>query len=126
MLKNSTTEIPYSNIDYEIRDLIRYINDVDGIETTECCCGHEEMPCLIYFKADSIECVTKFISKYLYRDRNWRITINLTDSEIGNSEWNNPTYLLEGTISDYHYVGLAIDNLTKEMYIKQNETKAKI
>ena len=115
MLKNSKTEIPYDDIDYEIRELIRCINDVEGIETTESCCGHGEMPCLIWFKADSTEVVTKFIHKYLYYNNLWRIRFNMTDVEIDNGEWNNPTYLLETTFLDYYYVGLAIDNLTYKM-----------
>lgn len=40
MYKDSTTIIPYDDIDVEIRQLIRGINSVDGIETVECCFGH--------------------------------------------------------------------------------------
>ena len=121
MLKGSTTEIPYSDIDYEIRDLCRYINNVDGIETTSSCCGHKKMPCLIYFKADNTEILAKFWHKYLYRNPNWHIVLDMSDTDIDNKEWDKPTYLLETTIPDYYYVGLAIDSLKDNMYIKQNE-----
>jgi len=112
MLKGSTTEIPYSDIDYELRKLIQYINEVDGIETSSCCSGHCKMPCQIRFYADSIECVTKFIHKYLYRNPNWRVVIDMSDTDIFNDKWDSPTYLLETTFPDYFYNGLAIDNLT--------------
>ena len=121
MLKGSTTKIPYDDIDYEIRDLCRYINNVDGIETTSSCCGHGEMPCLIYFKADNTESLTKFWRKYLYRNPNWHIVLNMSDTEIDNKEWDKPTYRLETTFPDYYYVGLAIDSLKDGMYIKQSE-----
>ena len=99
-------------IDYEIRELIEYMNRVDGIRSVNSCCGHGEMPCQIWFKADNIECVTRFIHKYLYCNPNWRIVLSVTDAEIDSNEWDNPTYLLETTLLDYQYVGLAIDNLT--------------
>ena len=112
MLKGNTTVIPYNDIDYELRKLIRSMNDIDGIETISCCCGHGEAPCFIRFKADSLECVTKFIHKYLYCNSTWRIVLAMSDVDIDNGEWNNPTYLLETTFPDYYYVGMAIDNLT--------------
>lgn len=119
MLKGSATVIPYNDIDYELRDLIKYINNIDGIETTECCCGHGKAPCQILFKADSMECLTKFWHKYFYRDSNWRIVLKMRDSDIDNGQWDKPTYLLETTIPDYFYVGLAIDSLTYYMCIKE-------
>lgn len=120
MLKGSTTEIPYDDIDYEIRNLCKYINNVDGIETTSCCCGHGTSPCTIWFKADSMEDLSKFWHKYLYGNPNWRIVFNMTDVDIDDDKWNVPTFLLETTIADYFYVGLAIDELTHWIYIKQH------
>ena len=121
MLKGSTTEILYDDIDYEIRDLCRYINNVDGIETTESCCGHSKAPCQIWFKADNTEILTKFWHKYLYHNPNWHIVLYMTDTDIDNNQWDKPDYLLETTFPDYYYVGLAIDSLKDNMYIKQNE-----
>lgn len=121
MLRGSTIEIPYEDIDYEIRDLCRYINNVEGIETKESCCGHGKTPCQIWLKANKIEDITHFIYHYLYRNPNWRVQFCITDKDIDENQWKNPTYLLETTFPDYHYVGLAIDSLKKEMYIKQNK-----
>ena len=112
MLKGSTTEIQYSGIDYELRDLIRYMNDVDGVETIASCCGHGEMPCQIWFKADDIVCVTKFINRYFYCNPNWRVVFAMSDTDIDDEQWDRPTYLLETTFTDYYYTGMAIDNLT--------------
>ena len=111
MRKDSKTIIPYEDIDYELQNLIRLINTVEGIETTECCCGHGESPCQIFFKADNTEYLTKFWYKYLYGNPNWHIVLAMTDVEIDDKEWNTPTYLLETTFSDFFYTGLAIDNL---------------
>ena len=118
MLKDSKTIIPYDDIDYEIRELVKCMNSIDGIETTSSCCGHLKMPCLIYFKADNTETVTKFIHKYLYCNKLWRVSFNMTDIDIDNGEWDKPTYLLETTFPDYFYVGLVIDNLTYKMQQK--------
>lgn len=115
MKKGSTTIIPYDDIDYELRNLIKLMNNIDGIETVECCCGHGEAPCYIWFKADSIEDVTRFQYKYLYGSRLWRISIDMTDIDIDENKWNDPRYLLETTCKDYFYTGVCIDNLTYKM-----------
>ena len=124
MRKDSKTVIPYEDIDYEICDLIRLINMVEGIETVESCCGHGQSPCRIWFKADDIECLTKFWHKYLYGNPNWHIVLAMSDVEIDDKEWSTPTYLLETTFSDFYYTGLAIDNLAYRIEIdklKENE-----
>lgn len=123
MKRNSKTIIPYKDIDYELVELIKCINEIDGIETTECCCGHGTMPCQIWLKADRTEDITHFSYNYLYCNPLWRIVINLTDNEIYDNEWNNPSYLLETTCSDYFYTGVSIDNLTYKMQQKQRELK---
>lgn len=119
MKKGSTTIIPYDDIDYELRNLIKLMNNIDGIETVECCCRHGEAPCYIWFKADSIEDVTCFQYKYLYGSRLWRISIEMTDTDIDENKWNDPRYLLETTCKDYFYTGVCIDNLTYKM--KENK-----
>lgn len=121
MKKNSMTKIPYDDIDYELKDLIREINSIEGLETVECCCGHGIAPCEIWFKADSISDVTHFIHNYLYRNRLWKISVDITDVDIDENKWNEPTYLLETTCDDYYYVGLCIDNLVYRIKEKCNE-----
>lgn len=120
MKRGSTTIIPYDDIDYELKNLIKLINNVEGIETVECCCGHGKAPCQIWFEADSVEDVTQFIHKYLYRNNLWRITIDITDIDIDENRWNNPSYLLETTCNDYYYTGVCIDNLCYKMKGENN------
>ena len=121
MLQNSCTMIPYDDIDFEIKELVKYINKVQGIETVESCCGHEEMPCQIYFRADSIEDVTKFQYKYLYCNRDWRIVLQIGDISIDNNQWDKPIFILESTVTDYKYNYLVINNLTLSMRMKDKE-----
>ena len=109
MLKDSKTEISYGDIDYEIAELVRLINNIEGIETIESCCGHSRRPCRIWFMADSVECVTKFIHRYI-NNASWRVVINISDVEIDNGEWDKPTYLLETTLP-YYSTEFAIANL---------------
>ena len=121
MLKGSTTVIPYDDIDYEIRNLIKLINNVNGIETTSCCCGHGKAPCQIMFKADNAESLSRFWHKYLYRNPNWHIVYAMNDTDVCNEEWDKPNYLLETTFPDFYYTGLAIDNLTYRLKEKRDE-----
>ena len=128
MKKGSNTIIPYDDIDYELRELIRCINDVDGIETIECCCGHGVRPCQIWFVADSIEDVTHFMHNYLYRSPLWRIVVDLSDADIDENKWDSQAYLLETTCYDYYYTGVCIDNLTYKIKMKNqnpNQNTAK-
>ena len=123
MRKDSKTIIPYEDIDYELQDLIRLIDSIEGIETTEWCCSHGTSPCQIWFKADNTECLTKFWYKYLYGNPNWHIVLSMTDTDINDGEWNTPTYLLETTFSDFFYTGLAIDNLAYRIEIDKLKEK---
>lgn len=125
MKRGSNTVIPYEDIDYELVELIKCINDVEGIETVECCCGHGVEPCQIWFVADSLKDVTHFIRDYLYRSSLWRIIIDITDVDIDENKWDSPTYLLETTCNDYYYTGVCIDNLTYKMKMKQLTQKKK-
>ena len=70
--------------------------------------------------------VTYFIYKHLYCNRDWKISIALTDTEIDNREWDKPTYLLETTIPYYQYTYLAIQNLTKHFKLYELESKLKL
>ncbi len=121
MKRGSNTVIPYTDIDYELVELIKCMNNIEGIETVECCCGHGTEPCQIWFVADSVKDVTHFIHDYLYRSLLWRITIDITDVDIDENKWDNPIYLLETTCKDYYYTGVCIDNLTYKIKMKQHE-----
>ena len=119
MLRNSKSEIPYNDIDYEIRDLVKYINNVDGIETYGSCCGHGEGRAWIILLADSIEDINKFMYTYFYCNDGWEISLYMTDVDIDNKDWSKLRFMLH-TVIDYKYVDLAISNVTKLFYIKQH------
>ena len=55
MLKGKAKIQMPSELDAEISELISLINDVEGIETTNSCFGHNEMPIQIWGVADNIE-----------------------------------------------------------------------
>ena len=111
MLREKKSIIPYSEIDYEIRDIVRIMNSIDGIETVESCSGHDKGPCHIFFVADSIEDVTKFMYSHLYCNTAWRVSLVLTDTMIDTRTWDKPIFLLESTILDYSFNYMVIDNL---------------
>ena len=124
MIRNSKSEIPYNDIDYEIRNLVKYINNVDGIETYGSCCGHGEGRAWIILLADSIEDINKFMYTYFYCNDGWEISLYMTDVDIDNKDWSKLRFMLH-TVIDYEYVDLAISNVTKLFYIKQHEEMTK-
>lgn len=126
MLRGSHTKIPYSDIDYEIRDLIKYINNVEGIETYGCCCGHGNAKAWVTLLADSIEDLNKFMYDYFYSNEGWEISLYQTDVDVDNKDWSKMNFMLHTTdLIDYKYVDLAISNVTKLFYIKQHEEMTK-
>ena len=121
MLKNSKTKIPYDDIDMEIRPLIKYINNVDGIETTSCCFGHHKEPIMIWLTADSIADLRKFMYDYFYCNDLWEFKMHLTDVDIDDGNWSRIDVLLEtSTLVDIKATWLAADNLTKTFFLIQH------
>ena len=120
---NSNTIIDYSDMDYEIRDLVKMINKVDGIETLESCSGHEHYKCEIYCQARSIADLNKFIRKYFYRDPLWHIEIFITDKQIDERRWDDIYFLLYSDMRYPYYPAksLMIDNLTYRFELEQIE-----
>lgn len=43
MIKRIREEIPYDKLDENIRDAVRYFNELDGIQTFKCCGGHDKI-----------------------------------------------------------------------------------
>ena len=106
----SDTNIGKEDIDIEIRNLVRYLNMVDGIETIESCFGHNEAPCFIWFKANSINAINNLIFNIFNNDRLWKIEINNQDFH---SDYKDLRFVLSsGEIKDFPTVNLMVDNLT--------------
>ena len=110
MYKNSKAIIPYDDIDYEIRELCRLLNSIDGVETTSSCCGHNERPCYIWFQVESIEALTYLCFNFFDNESLWHLEIRTADIH---KDWEDIHLVLHsGTIKDYPTVNLMIDNLT--------------
>lgn len=80
MIKNSTFILP-DEIDEECKTLIIKLNELKGIETTECCCGHFKQPYRVFFKCNDFiqlgrlyRCVNRN-----YSDGQWRIECCCSD-----------------------------------------------
>lgn len=113
MYKDSKLKINYKDIDYEIRDLIRYMNEFDGIETVESCFGHNEEPCRIWFKAESIKAIVDFSFRLFDCQDIWKIEIDTGDI---NRDWDDLHFLLySSNYKDFPTVNLMVDNLTYRM-----------
>ena len=123
MYRNSQTEIDYDDIDFEIRDLVRYINQIDGIETESSCCGHNEKPCMIWFKVETISDLTNLLFNLFDGDCLWKLEFDVMDVH---KDWGDIHILLtSGNIKDYPTVNLMIDNLTYRFreYLYDNKEK---
>lgn len=46
-------EVELGHIDNECIALCRALNDLDGVETEECCCGHTKYPYRIWFRCNN-------------------------------------------------------------------------
>lgn len=68
-------DINYEEIDAEIRELVKVLNDIDGFETNCSCCGHGKNPCMIWLKIDSIEALNKFCVEVLNPFYGWHFII---------------------------------------------------
>ena len=112
--------IPYDDIDVEMRELIRCINRVDGIETTGCCCGHGKSRAWILLEVESTEKLNKFMYQYFYCNHGWEVSLYITDEDIDNNNWNNLHFDLHTTDLIKHKDTLKyIEKTTKRMIEKQ-------
>lgn len=115
-------------LDYEIADLVKLLNQVEGITTTSSCFGHNEEPITIYGVADSIEVLNKFRYKYLYCNSMWHIELILSDKTVDNKEWWKIEFVLKTSDLYYSYpiTQLLADNLTmklKDVTDEDNESE---
>lgn len=69
------TNIPYEEIDIEIRELIFALNTLDGIKTTSCCCGHGKNPCMIWLAVRDVRSLNSLCFNYLNPFYGWQVVI---------------------------------------------------
>ena len=82
-------EINYSEIDVEVRELCKALNQIHGINTVESCFGHGEDNIYIWLKCYSIELLNHFMWAMCHRwaniscrpDSDWTIQINNADTD---------------------------------------------
>lgn len=112
-------------LDYEISELVKLINCVDGIRTTESCFGHNISPIHIYGIADSIADLNKFKYKYLYCNDMWQIELILTDKTIDDNEWDKVEFVLKTNelYFEFPITQLLATNLTMSMKEKLRRNK---
>ena len=80
--------IPYDDIDEPIRDLCRYINRFDGIETVESCCGHGIDKCRIWCHAKDMPSFIRFLNTAMNHETKWSVLIDTYwQSEYPDSAW---------------------------------------
>jgi tRNA(Phe) wybutosine-synthesizing methylase Tyw3 len=51
MIQDKIFELP-EDIDFGCVSLITRLNQIPGIETTECCCGHLRAPYMVFFQCN--------------------------------------------------------------------------
>lgn len=121
MLKGKQKIDMPDGLDYEIKDLISLINNVEGIETLESCFGHNEGPIVIWGEADSIEALHKFMYEYFYGDQLWHFELVLSDTMIDAQDWGKVVFLMKSDdrYTDFPTTQLMADNLTKRFQIYQ-------
>lgn len=82
--------INYTEIDIEIKPLIKALNKLDGIKTMCSCSGHNKEPITIFFKTNSINALNKILWAGAYRYWNfqagWEIKVAYNDPDCNSNE----------------------------------------
>lgn len=75
------TALDKDKLDKECVSLVNMLNTIDGIATTESCCGHLKAPFRIFFVSDSFSAIGmlyRCVDKR-YSDGNWKIEVCCSD-----------------------------------------------
>ena len=113
MYRNSTTEILYDEIDFEIQKLCQELNAIDGIETVESCAGHGKYPCTIWLKCETIHDFNHLLFNYFNHEHGWVIKADVGDPDERCTDLH--FVLQSGEYVDEYVVSLMIDNLTRRL-----------
>lgn len=111
--KINTQNIPYDEIDIELRDLIRILNTLDGIKTLSCCCGHGKTFCSIHMAVKDLSTIRDFCFNYLNPFYGWRFEI---ENNI-NKDQDYLTLYLKSKSINYNDVCKEINELTNKIFI---------
>ena len=113
MIKHSLTEIDYDDIDFEIRELCRAINEIDGIETLSSCCGHGTNPCTIWFRVEDIVTLNNLLHFCFNHERKWKIYADMADPVLNSDELR--LVLTTNDVCDEYFVCTMVENLTNRL-----------
>lgn len=93
--------LPLSGLDPEVVDICVAMNKLDGVRTTESCCGHGTEPYRIFFQVSKLKCLT--IVYYFISERpDWNI--QFTASNMLDLDRIEPSsFVLIGPIGDEAY-----------------------
>ena len=111
------TNIPYNKIDKELVVLIKLLNNISGIKTTSCCCGHGKEPCSICIAIKDLSIINKFCFNYLNPFYGWHF-------EIENNINKDQDYLimhLKSLHTDYNTVCNEINKLINKIKEDYND-----
>ena len=103
--------IPYNEIDRELVSLVKALNNVSGIKTISCCCGHGKEPCDIYMAVRDLNVIRDFCFNYLNPFYNWHF-------KVENNINRNQDYLilcLKSKSINYDDVCKEIEKLTNKI-----------
>jgi hypothetical protein len=60
-------------MDFECVKICDALNTLPGIETFESCCGHAQGPFMVFFSAESIECLRPILVEI--NEKNWIVEV---------------------------------------------------
>ena len=72
MYKDSRVVIPYDCMDEEVVGLCKALNNIDGVETIESCCGHGEYNCYVELKVTDITTLNRLAFHCFNGENYWK------------------------------------------------------
>lgn len=109
--------IPYWDIDEPIRDLCVALNAIEGIKTTESCCGHGNSRCQIWLKFDKLETIYKFLHFCMNHEFHWDLCFETGDPDLYQIYEGLPVFRLQTVdIYDEYIMGLMALNLADRIH----------
>lgn len=107
--KDYTSDEIIKDVDIEIKELVKLINKIDGVETVISCFGHHKTPCQIWLRIKDIDTAKKFYRKFIYTNPLWDLILTYTELERRKDEL---LFVLQSRYKDYPTVNLMVDTLT--------------
>lgn len=108
------TALDKDKLDKECVSLVNMLNTIDGIATTESCCGHLKAPYRIFFVSDSFSAIGmlyRCVDKR-YSDGNWKIEVCCSDTNPTNGFLLTSVKIFETEDEMMRSVNNLINNIT--------------